>query len=151
MPFYIGIRREDKYYWERRVPLPPHSCKLIMQNHPEIKFIVQPCSRRIYSDLEYQDVGCIVNEDLIDCGIIVCLKEIPVEKFLPNKTYIFWSCVTKGEKHNIPMLKTMIERNIRHIDYERILDQNGNPAIAFPFAGIAGALVLLSEYGKVLL
>jgi len=30
MSDFIGIRREDKSYWERRVPLPPLHCRLIM-------------------------------------------------------------------------------------------------------------------------
>lgn len=28
---YIGIRAEDKSYWERRTPIPPHDCKYIME------------------------------------------------------------------------------------------------------------------------
>lgn len=28
---YIGIRAEDKSYWERRTPLPPENCKRIME------------------------------------------------------------------------------------------------------------------------
>lgn len=26
----VGIRAEDRSYWERRTPLPPHDCKYIM-------------------------------------------------------------------------------------------------------------------------
>lgn len=27
----VGLRREDKSYWERRTPLPPQACKEIME------------------------------------------------------------------------------------------------------------------------
>jgi len=27
---FIGLRREDKSVWERRTPMPPHTCKEIM-------------------------------------------------------------------------------------------------------------------------
>lgn len=51
----------------------------------------------------------------------------------------------------MPALDAMIEKRIRHIDYEKILDENGINITAFPYAGIAGAITLLSEYGKHLL
>lgn len=28
----LGVRAEDKSYWERRTPLPPHDCRYIMNN-----------------------------------------------------------------------------------------------------------------------
>lgn len=37
---YVGIRREDKSVWERRVALTPKSVKLIHEKNPHIKFIV---------------------------------------------------------------------------------------------------------------
>lgn len=27
----VGLRAEDKSYWERRTPLPPHDCEAIMK------------------------------------------------------------------------------------------------------------------------
>lgn len=27
----VGIRAEDKSYWERRTPVPPHDCEIIMK------------------------------------------------------------------------------------------------------------------------
>ena len=58
------------------------------------------------------------------------------------------------------MLDKMLELNIRHIDYEKILDETvnihqyldqGNNITAFPYAGTAGAINILSEFGKWLL
>jgi alpha-aminoadipic semialdehyde synthase len=49
------------------------------------------------------------------------------------------------------MLDRMNELKIRHIDYEKIFDDQGRPLVAFPFAGIAGVINILSELGRHLL
>lgn len=33
---FVGLRAEDKSYWERRTPMPPCTCKEIMDKHPRI-------------------------------------------------------------------------------------------------------------------
>ena len=49
-------------------------------------------------------------------------------------------------------LDHMIKYNIRHIDYEKIVDDNGNRLIAFGFfAGIAGAIDILRGIGLFIL
>ena len=50
----IAIRREDKSVWERRTPLIPKDVKEILKKHPNIKIIVQPSKKRIFSDPEYE-------------------------------------------------------------------------------------------------
>lgn len=128
---FIGLRREDKSFWERRTPLPPHTCKEIMDKvlyfqiskHPNILIIVQPCTKRIFNNVEYEKVGCLLDEDLTRCELIVCIKEIPDEKFIPNKTYLFWSHTIKAQPDHMAMLDKMLELKIRHIDYEKILDE----------------------------
>ena len=49
------------------------------------------------------------------------------------------------------MLDQMNRLCIRHLDYEKIFDEYGKPLVAFPFAGIAGVIMILSELGKLLL
>lgn len=45
-------------------------------------------------------------------------------------------------------LDVMVEKNIRLIDYERIVDENNNRLIAFGFfAGVAGAIDFLHGLG----
>jgi hypothetical protein len=51
----------------------------------------------------------------------------------------------------MPMLDKMLELKIRLFDYETINDENGVNITAFPFAGTAGMINILSEYGKFLL
>jgi alpha-aminoadipic semialdehyde synthase len=51
----IGIRRESKNKWERRVPLTPaHVEKLVKDDHATV--YVQPSTKRIFPDSAYKDV-----------------------------------------------------------------------------------------------
>ncbi len=59
----VGIRREDKSVWERRVPLTPlHVAKLVALG---IRVIVQPSTKRIFGDDEYRHVGAVLDDDLV--------------------------------------------------------------------------------------
>jgi len=52
----------------------------------------------------------------------------------------------------MPLLDEMLEKNVRLIDYERIIDDKGARLIAFGrYAGIAGALDSFVGLGKFLL
>ena len=93
--YWIGIRREDKSVWERRAPLTPAHLKEILEMHPHISFIVQPSMKRIFSDHEYEQAGAVINEDLSKCSLILGIKEIPVEKLIPDKTFMYFSHTIK--------------------------------------------------------
>lgn len=54
--------------------------------------------------------------------MIVCIKEIPLEKYIPGMTYIHWSHTIKGQPQNMPALDKMLELGVRHLDYEKILN-----------------------------
>jgi alpha-aminoadipic semialdehyde synthase len=57
--------------------------------------------------------------------------------------------VIKGQPANMDTLDVMVEKNIRLIDYERIVDENNNRLIAFGFfAGVAGAIDFLHGLGQ---
>ncbi len=52
----LGIRREGKSRWERRVPLSPtHVATLIKELH--LKVIIQSSSKRVYTDNQYRQVS----------------------------------------------------------------------------------------------
>lgn len=92
-----------------------------------MKIIVQPCSKRIFPVTEYEKVGCLIDEDLTRCELIVCIKEIPLNKYIEGKTYLHWSHTIKGQPDNMPALDRMLEMKVRHIDYEKILDERVIP------------------------
>ena len=148
MVFTIGIRREDKNRWERRVPLIPKHVKEFKEKYG-IKTIIQSSQIRVYSEDEYIKAGAAVKEDLSNCPTIFAIKEIPIDFFDYGKTYIFFSHTIKGQKYNMPMLRKMIDLKCNLIDYEKIADERGYRLIFFGrFAGIAGMVDTLWAFGQ---
>lgn len=144
----IGIRRESKNIWEGRTPLIPNHLQKIMDKH-NINFVIQPSKIRAYPDQEFTDIGVKVQENISDCPIVLAVKEIPVDFFQPQKTYMFFSHTIKGQKENIPSLKRMIELKDTLIDYEKIIDNTGKRLVFFGrFAGIAGMLDTFWALGR---
>lgn len=61
---------------------------------------------------------------------------------------MYFSHTIKAQLHNMPALDTILDNDIRLIDYEKITDENGNRLIAFgKYAGIAGAIDFLKGLG----
>ncbi|KYK24880.1 hypothetical protein AYK24_05690 [Thermoplasmatales archaeon SG8-52-4] len=148
MTYKLGIRREDKNKWERRVPLTPENVKKFYESD-DINTIIQPSKIRIFSDEEYIAAGADVNEDLSSSSVIFAIKEIPIDFFEQGKTYVFFSHTIKGQKNNMPMLKKMMELGCNLIDYEKITDSNGRRLVFFGrYAGIVGMIDTLWAYGQ---
>jgi saccharopine dehydrogenase (NAD+, L-lysine forming) len=139
----IGIRREDKNNWERRVPLVPEHVRSLLSRH-SIAVVIQPSSQRVFRDHEFEHVGAVVNEDLGPCSLILNVKEVPAEKILREKIYVLFSHTIKGQSYNMPMLKRFIEQRCTVIDYERITDDEGKRLVFFGrYAGMAGMIETL--------
>ena len=148
MRYIIGIRREDKNRWERRVPLIPEHVKELIESHT-IDVYLQPSSLRIFSDDKFIHAGAKIKEDLSGCPIIFAVKEIPTDFFQPKKTYVFFSHTIKGQKHNMPMLKRMMELGCNLIDYEKVTDEGGRRLLFFGrHAGLAGMIDTLWALGR---
>jgi len=144
----IGIRREDKNEWERRVPLIPAHVETLVRER-DLRVLVQPSSIRAFSDADYVAAGALVQEDLSAADVIVAVKEIPVELLQPRKTYLFFSHTIKGQAYNMPLLRRLMELECQLIDYERILDAGNRRLIAFgEYAGLAGMLDTLAALGQ---
>lgn len=144
----IGIRREDKNEWERRVPLVPNDLKELKEKYG-IDAVIQPSKIRFFTEDDYRDAGVEVNEDISKANSIFAVKEIPNELFLEGKTYMFFAHVIKGQHHNLPMLKRMMELKCNLIDYERVVTEKNQRLIFFGrFAGLAGIVETLHAYGQ---
>jgi alanine dehydrogenase len=144
----IGIRREDKSHWERRVPVTPEDVRKLEQEHG-IEVWVQPSPIRAFSGEEFTQAGATVQEDLSPCPIIFAVKEMPLHFFEPGKTYVFFAHVIKGQPYNMPMLKKMLDLGCNLIDYEKVTDEKGRRLIFFGrHAGMAGMIETLWALGK---
>jgi len=145
---YLGIRREDKNPWERRVPLVPVHARELLRQFP-LGIMIQPSPIRVFSDEDFRREGVTVSEDLSACSIVLAVKEIPEDFFLDGRAYVFFSHTIKGQPHNMAMLKRMIERRATLIDYERILDEKGRRLVFFGRqAGLAGMIDTLWALGR---
>jgi alanine dehydrogenase len=144
----LGIRREDKNRWEQRVPLIPQHIDILQKKHG-INTVVQPSTIRVFSDSEYQKKGALVQESLSPSSVVFAVKEIPIQYFEKGKTYVFFSHTIKGQKHNMPMLKKMMDLGCTLIDYERIVDVKGRRLVFFGrYAGLAGMVDTLWTFGR---
>lgn len=147
MSNYIGIRHEDKYVMERRAPLTPKHVKRLIE-HQKLDFIVQTSEKRIFKDDEYLKAGALIEKDLKKCNVILGVKEMPIDFFEKEKTYVFFSHVIKGQSYNMPMLKKMMELKCNLIDYEKIVDEQNKRLIFFgKYAGLAGMINSLWSLG----
>jgi hypothetical protein len=148
MTAWIGVRREDKSPWERRVPVIPEDAAE-MQRDYGIETVVQSSPIRAFTDDEFARAGIRVQEDLSPCSVIVGIKEVPKELFEKNKTYVFFAHVIKGQPYNMPMLRQMLDQGCTLIDYERVVDENNRRLIFFGWhAGVAGAINTLWALGQ---
>ncbi|XP_033646696.1 alpha-aminoadipic semialdehyde synthase, mitochondrial-like isoform X1 [Asterias rubens] len=147
----MAIRREDYgSQWERRAPLNPLQVKSFVDSG--VKVLVQPSNRRAYTMEDYLKAGAVIQEDLMEASLILGVKQVPIQRLLANKTYCFFSHTIKAQSENMPLLDAILDKNIRLIDYEKIVDENGKRLVAFgKFAGIAGMLNILHGIGLRLL
>ena len=148
MTLRIGLRREDKNEWERRVPLSPSDTGALKREH-DIQSVLQPFPKRAFHDAEFQAVGAEIDEKLSDCSVIFGIKEMPNEFFLEGRTYLFFAHVIKGQHYNMPMLRILLETGCNLIEYERIVDDSGRRLVYFgKEAGQAGMIDTLWALGR---
>ena len=144
----VGIRREDKSRWERRVPITPAKARELRERHG-IEFYVQPSPVRVFREDEFEKAGVHVQEDVCPAGVIFAVKEIPLQYFHPGKTYVFFAHVIKGQPYNMPMLKRMMELGCNLIDYEKVTDETGHRLIFFGWhAGVVSMVESLWTLGR---
>lgn len=144
----IGIRREDVNPWERRAPLTPREVARLVADGG-LAVIVQPSDVRVFDDDAYARAGATVADDLGPCDVIFGVKEIPPERILADKVYVFFSHVIKGQTANMPTLRRLVERRCSLVDYERIVDGEGRRLVFFGrYAGRAGMIDTLWALGR---
>ena len=152
----IGIMREGiSKRGEKRVAITPKYAKEIV--NWEHKLIVQPAKhpetseiKRAFADREYKNAGAEISEDISRAKVIFGLKEIHINRLLPNKAYYTFSHTHKGQIKNRSMLKKLVDLDSTLIDYELITDEKDNRKItAFTYnAGYAGMVDTLWTLGK---
>ncbi len=143
----IGIRREDKNEWERRVPLTPDHVASLVKSGLEV--IVQPSPIRVFPNEAYEEAGATIQEDLSACDVVFGVKEIPKELLTVDGSYMYFSHVIKGQPYNMAMLRRLLDLGCTLIDYEKVTDEAGRRLVLFGRqAGWAGMIDSLWALGK---
>ena len=144
----IGIIKEGKIPIDRRVPLTPTQAKELKEKY-QIEVKVQSSDIRCFSDDDYRDAGLPVVDSIDDCDIILGVKEVPIKNLVPEKTHFFFSHTIKKQDYNRELLRSILDKKIRLIDWETLTNENGHRIIAFGrWAGIVGAYNGIWTYGK---
>ncbi|CAG5958635.1 unnamed protein product [Menidia menidia] len=142
----VAIRREDVNPWERRAPLAPRHVREL--THNGVKVLLQPSNRRAIHEKYYMKAGAIVQEDISEASLIIGVKRPPEEKVIPRKTYAFFSHTIKAQEANMGLLEDLLKKEVRLIDYEKMVDANGFRIVAFgQWAGVAGMINILHGLG----
>jgi alanine dehydrogenase len=148
-PVRLGIIREGKTPPDKRVPFTPFQAEEIEQRFPHVKVVVEESPVRCFQDREYRALDVEVAPSVADCDILMGIKEVPTDRLIAGKTYLFFSHTIKKQPHNRRLLQEILKKNIRLIDYEALKDKLGNRLVAFGrFAGLVGAYNGLWTYGK---
>ncbi|MGD1845195.1 MAG: NAD(P)-dependent oxidoreductase [Salibacteraceae bacterium] len=144
----LGIIREGKTPPDKRVPLTPKQCKSLSATYPNLHIAVQKSPIRAFVDDRYAAEGFDPVDEVNDCEVLIGVKEVPLDMLLPNKTYFFFSHTIKEQPYNAELLRTVLQRNIRLIDYETLTAASGRRLIGFGrYAGIVGAYNGFLAYG----
>ncbi len=144
----FGIIREGKNPPDARVVLTPEQVRTL-RNQQELDIVVQPSPGRCFADRAYAEMGVPLSDSLADRDILLGVKEVPIDQLVPNKTYCFFSHTIKAQPYNRDLLKAILQKRIRLIDYEVLTDADGKRLIAFGrFAGMVGAHNALWTYGR---
>lgn len=144
----IGIIREGKNPPDSRVPLVPQQCAHLIKNKG-IDIVVQSSPNRCFRDEEYTRLGVPIVPKVNDCEVLMGVKEVPIDQLVADKSYFFFSHTIKEQPYNRALLKAVLAKNIRLMDYEVLTNEQGQRVIAFGyFAGMVGAYNGLMTYGQ---
>lgn len=144
----IALIREEKIPVDHRVPLTPDQA-VRTQERFGVDVVCQSSSLRCFPDEEYRQSDIPVVASVQDADILMGVKEVPINRLISDKTYLFFSHTIKKQAYNRDLLRAILDKNIRLIDYERLTDQQNQRVVAFGrFAGIVGAYNGLYTFGK---
>lgn len=136
----IGILREEKQPVDKRTPIIPSDCKKLIEKFNDLQIYIQPSTDRCFTDEEFRDAGVIVQENILDCNLLLGVKEVPIHYLIPHRKYMFFSHTIKKQANNLKLLQSFLDMQIEFIDYEALVDENNIRVVAFGYwAGVVGA------------
>ena len=136
----FGIIKERKNPPDRRVVFSPEKLQEFKEKFSKATIKVESSGIRVFPDKDYKSAGLEVTENMLDCDVLLGVKEVPVDALISNKKYFFFSHTIKKQPYNRKLLKAILEKNIELYDHETIVRENGMRLIGFGrYASIVGA------------
>lgn len=143
----FGILKEGKTPPDERVPLIPSQVKELIDKG-EADFVVQHSNVRRIKDAEFQALDIPMSDDVSDADVIINVKEVKIADLVPGKTHMFFSHTIKKQPYNRDLLRAILDKKIRLIDWETLTHENGPRIIGFgKYAGIVGTYNTFRTYG----
>src|SRR5690606_8890884 len=97
----------------------------------------------------YQNLGLKLVDDISEADVLFGVKEVNIADLIPNKTYFFFSHTTKMQTYNRDLLRAILDKKIKMVDYEELRSKNGQRLIGFGrYAGIVGCYNGFLAYGQ---
>jgi saccharopine dehydrogenase (NAD+, L-lysine-forming) len=144
----IGVLKEEKVPADKRVPLTPKQCRVLLDTYPNLELVVKSSDIRCFSDEMYRAEGITIVDDLNDCDVLIGVKEVLKSSLIANKTYFYFSHTIKEQPYNRELLLKMMDINISMVDYEVLKNKQGKRLLGFGrYAGIVGAYNGFLTYG----
>jgi alanine dehydrogenase len=145
----IGLIRERKVPADERVAFTPKQCAHLLETVPGLTIVVEPSPIRCYRDEEYVAQGIELKEDLSDCNLLIGIKEVPADKLIHGKTYLFFSHTKKKQPHNQKLMRALLDKHITMVDYECLTHEDQQRILGFGYyAGVVGAHNGIKAYGR---
>jgi alanine dehydrogenase len=66
----IGVLEEEKIPADKRVPLTPKQCRMLLDTYPNLEIAVKTSPIRCFTDEMYRAQGINIVDDLSDCDKI---------------------------------------------------------------------------------
>ena len=140
MSIKFALIKERKSPPDRRVVFSPKKCRNLLETFPDATVVVEKSEVRVFDDNLYEKEGIELADDLLNCDVILGVKEVPIQALIPHKKYFFFSHTIKQQPYNRALLQAILKNKIELYDHETIVKKNGDRLIGFGrYAGLVGA------------
>ena len=140
MSIKFALIKERKSPPDRRVVFSPKKCRNLLETFPDATVVVEKSEVRVFDDNLYEKEGIELADDLLNCDVMLGVKEVPIKALIPHKKYFFFSHTIKQQPYNRELLQAILKNKIELYDHETIVKENGDRLIGFGrYAGLVGA------------
>ncbi len=140
MSIKFALIKERKSPPDRRVVFSPKKCRNLLETFPDATVVVEKSEVRVFDDYLYEKEGIELADDLLNCDVMLGVKEVPIKALIPHKKYFFFSHTIKQQPYNRELLQAILKNKIELYDHETIVKKNGDRLIGFGrYAGLVGA------------